>query len=53
MAPLELSRTERDVLQGWIRRSKTAQALALRARIVLSCAEGLSNSEVSRQFFLA
>jgi transposase len=49
LAPLELSRAERDVLEGWIRRNKTAQALALRARIVLACAQGLSNSEVSRQ----
>lgn len=37
------------MLQGWARRGKTAQALALRARIVLACADGLSNSEVSRQ----
>jgi transposase len=49
LAPLELSRAERDVLEGWTRRGKTAQALVLRARIVLACARGLSNSEVSRQ----
>jgi len=49
LAPLELSRAERDVLEGWTRRGKTAQALAMRARIVLACAQGLSNSEVSRQ----
>ena len=49
LAVLELTAEERDVLQGWARRAKTAQALALRARIVLACAEGLSNSEVSRK----
>jgi transposase len=49
LAILALTAEERDVLQGWARRAKTAQALALRARIVLACADGLSNSEVSRQ----
>ncbi|MET7951848.1 IS630 family transposase, partial [Micromonospora sp. NPDC005324] len=49
LALLALSAEDRDVLQGWARRGKTAQALALRARIVLACADGLSNSEVSRQ----
>jgi transposase len=48
LAPLELTGVEREALQALVRRSKTAQALALRARIVLACAEGLSNSEVSR-----
>ena len=36
-------------MQSLVRRPKTAQALALRARIVLACADGLSNSEVSRR----
>ena len=49
LAVLELSPAERDTLQGWASRGKTAQALATRARIVLACADGLSNSEVSRQ----
>lgn len=49
LALLALTAEDRDVLQGWARRGKTAQALALRARIVLACADGLSNSEVSRQ----
>jgi len=49
LAALELSRAERDVLEGWVRRGRTAQALAVRARIVLACAQGLSNSEVSRR----
>jgi transposase len=49
LALLELSEPERQTLQGLTRRAKTAQALALRARIVLACADGLSNSEVSRE----
>src|SRR5690242_21679192 len=49
LALLELTVVEREALRGWARRGKTAQALALRARIVLACADGLSNSEVARQ----
>src|SRR4026209_1919639 len=44
---LRLTAEERETLQRWARRPKTAQALALRARIVLACAEGISNTEVS------
>ena len=44
---LSLSMKEREVLQRWARRPKTAQALGLRARIVLACAEDQSNTEVS------
>src|SRR5512142_2387272 len=39
LAPVVLSDEERSVLTGWARRRKTAQALALRSRIVLACAE--------------
>jgi transposase len=45
--PLELSDEERQVLVGWIRRRTTAQALAVRSRIVLECAKGRSNCEVA------
>jgi transposase len=34
---------ERQTLQRWARRPTSSQALALRCRIVLACAEGLSN----------
>jgi len=44
---LSLTAEEQETLQGWARRRKTAQALALRARIVLACAEGKSNTLVS------
>jgi transposase len=36
-------------LQEWTRRRSTAQALALRARIVLACAEGQDNIDVAEQ----
>jgi transposase len=42
-----LSSEERESLERWARRPKTAQALALRARIILSCAEGRSNTAVA------
>lgn len=36
------------MLQRWARRAKSSQALALRCRIVLACAEGASNTQVAR-----
>lgn len=48
LAPIELSDEERAELQRWVRRRKTAQDLALRARIVLACAAGVSNAQVCR-----
>ena len=49
LSPLTLLPAERKPLLDWTRRPKTAQALALRARIVLLCATGLSNIEVARR----
>jgi len=46
-AELSLSDVERETLVSWSRRRKSAQALALRCRIVLACADGLSNAEVA------
>jgi transposase len=46
-AELVLTDNERETLQRWSRRAKSSQALALRCRIVLACAEGLSNVEVA------
>ncbi|HEX2714369.1 MAG TPA: IS630 family transposase [Candidatus Acidoferrales bacterium] len=47
--PLPLSPQERETLERWSRRHTSAQALALRCRIVLACAEGLSNTTVAAQ----
>ena len=46
-AGLVLTDAERDELTRWSRRAKTSQALALRARIVLACAQGAPNKEVA------
>jgi len=48
-APLVLTDEERQTLQRWARRAKTAQALALRAKIVLACAEGATNKAVAER----
>ena len=47
VAQIELSAEVADILAGYTQRRKTAQALALRARIVLGCASGLSNKAVA------
>src|SRR5512132_3799651 len=43
--PIVLSDDERQTLERWSRWRTSSQALALRCRIVLACAEGLSNLE--------
>jgi hypothetical protein len=40
--PVELSEGERAQLESWARRHTSAQALALRSRVVLLAAEGLN-----------
>jgi transposase len=47
VAELVLTGEERDQLVRWARRAKSSQALALRAKIVLTCAEGLSNKQAA------
>jgi transposase len=44
---LALTDEERTTLERWARRRTSAQALALRCRIVLACAEGASNAAVA------
>lgn len=48
-AVLVLTDEERETLTRWSRRAKSSQALALRCRIVLACAGGLSNVEVAQR----
>jgi len=48
-AALHVSPSERTTLESWSRRRTTAQALALRARIVLLCAQGKFNTEVAEE----
>ena len=49
LAELVLDDGERETLERWARRPSSAQALALRCRIVLACAEGGSNTEVAER----
>src|SRR6478735_8334380 len=51
--PLSVTDAQRAVLEGWLRRRTTSQALAQRSRIVLECAEGHSVMEVSRRLRIA
>ena len=46
-AELVLDEAERAQLIRWARRAKTAQFLALRAKIVLRCAEGGTNKQAA------
>lgn len=48
-ARLVLAPTERKTLESWTRRRTSAQALALRARIVLRCATGATNKDVAAE----
>jgi len=44
-----LTGDERETLERWARRPNSAQALALRCRIVLACAEGWTNVDVAEE----
>jgi transposase len=44
-----LSEEERGQLEAWTRRRTSAQALALRSRIVLAAADGLKNTEIAER----
>ncbi|MEK6263138.1 MAG: IS630 family transposase [Planctomycetota bacterium] len=46
-AEVILTEEEREQLERWSRRPKTAQALAQRARIILACADGKSNNQIA------
>jgi transposase len=48
-ASLVLTEAERGELQALAVRRKTAQAVALRARIVLACADGMENNTVAER----
>ena len=52
-AELNLSETERETLERWVRRPKTAQALAQRSRIIIFCATGAPNRVVAEKMHLS
>src|SRR5262245_44963301 len=48
-AEVVVSAEEREVLERWARRPSSAQALALRCRVVLDAAEGRAGSEIAAE----
>src|SRR5437773_3289865 len=50
--PLEIVAADHEKLSMIARRPKSAQAMAIRVRIVLSCGQGMSNSEVARKLHI-
>jgi transposase len=50
--PLTVAPSERDTLERWARRAKTAQAVAQRARLILGCAAGKTNTVVAHELRL-
>ena len=50
--PLEISTEDGAKLSMLARRPKSSQAMAVRARIVLSCEQGMSNSGVARKLHI-
>ena len=51
--PLHLSSDEREQLAGWTRRATIGQALSMRARIILGCAEDKTNTVTAQEMGLA
>ena len=49
LAPLALSDEQREQLLSWTRSASMPQSLALRARIILASAEGLTNTAVAKR----
>ena len=49
MAEVNLTDEQRETLTRWSRRAKSSQALALRSKIVLAAAEGLSNTAIAEK----
>ena len=49
MVPLTLTDAEREELQRLAKRSRTARRIAFRAKIVLACADGVTNGAVAKK----
>jgi transposase len=49
---LLLTEAERETLQAWTRQAKCPQALALRARVILLCAAGRSNTDTAAELHI-
>ncbi len=49
LAIVTISVEQREELENWSRRPKTAQPLAMRSRIVLLAADGCNNRSIAKQ----
>jgi transposase len=49
LEPIRIAPAERERLEQWARRRKTAQGLAMRARVVLAAAAGRTNLQVAEE----
>lgn len=47
--PITLTEEERNELEAWTRRSTIGQSIALRARIILLCEQGLNNTQIAEK----
>jgi len=50
--PLNLTPEAKKKLAIWARQPKSAQAIAMRARIILACAEGWSHGAAARKLHI-
>lgn len=51
--PVVLTDDERDQLRSWARRPKSAQALAMRSRIILACESDSTNTQIAAELKVA
>ncbi len=49
IAPVAITAEQQAELESWSRRRKTAQALAMRSRVVLLAADGCNNTSIARR----
>jgi transposase len=52
LPPVTITNEERETLERWARRPTTGQAVAQRARLILSCATGRTNTRVAHDLLL-
>jgi transposase len=52
LLPLTVTDDERQKLEAWVRRPKSAQRIALRSRIVLAAADGFSNTAIAEKLHI-
>src|SRR5450759_3526596 len=48
-SPLPITSAQRQTLETWIRAHNTPQSIAIRAKIILLAADGLSNVKIARE----